>query len=66
MKVLAIGLGGFIGAVMRYLLSGWAQNMTGATTFPVGTLVVNTAGCLVIGYLGGLAENRRFAALFDQ
>jgi len=34
-----IGIGGFIGAILRYLVSGWAQN--GATTFPFGTLTVN-------------------------
>jgi len=27
--------------------------------FPVGTLAVNVFGCLVIGFLGGIAEQRR-------
>ncbi len=57
MKIIAVGLGGCIGAVLRYLVSGWTQGMSGNSTFPVGTLAVNAAGCLVIGYLGGLSDN---------
>ena len=30
--------------------------------FPAGTLAVNLAGCLAIGFLGGIAEQRR---IFD-
>lgn len=52
-----IGLGGFIGAVLRYLVSGWVQQLGRDGAFPVGTLGVNVAGCLLIGLLGGLAEN---------
>ncbi len=47
-KILIVGVGGFIGAVCRYLLSGAAQRLGGGT-FPAGTLVVNVLGCLAIG-----------------
>jgi CrcB protein len=36
--VLLVGSGGFIGAVMRYLVSGLAQRITGNSWFPYGIL----------------------------
>ena len=53
-----VGLGGFFGAIARYGLSGLVHRLVGGT-FPSGTLAVNTLGCLVIGILAGLAEDRQ-------
>ncbi|MFQ5413919.1 MAG: fluoride efflux transporter CrcB [Phycisphaerae bacterium] len=50
-KVLLIAVGGGVGSVLRYAVSGWAQRMT-SSGFPSGTLAVNVLGCLVIGFLG--------------
>jgi len=50
-KLLLIACGGAAGAVLRYLVSGWGQALTGGI-FPVGTLLVNVTGCLVIGFAG--------------
>lgn len=51
-EILYIGAGGFIGSVMRYLVS---QTLNPATTaFPWGTLTVNILGCLIIGIIAGL------------
>lgn len=49
-KLLFIGAGGAVGAVLRYVLSGWCQRLAD-TTFPIGTLGVNVLGCLLIGAL---------------
>ncbi len=57
-NLLWVGLGGFAGAVLRYLASGWVQHATGSPSFPWGTMVVNVAGCLVIGALSYLADTR--------
>jgi len=57
-KLLLIGTGGFIGSVLRYLLSGAAQSFSQSIAFPYGTLSVNILGCLCIGVLSELAENR--------
>ncbi len=46
-----IGMGGFVGAVLRYLLSGYIQNITKATGFPYGTLTVNLVGSFIIGLI---------------
>ena len=57
-KILLVGLGGFLGAVSRYLI----QTMLGDRypgTFPWGTFVVNIAGCLLIGIIYGLAERHK-------
>jgi len=53
-----VGLGGFIGAVLRYLLSTSVQLWTRNSVFPYGTLVVNLLGCLLIGLLSQLGESR--------
>lgn len=49
-KLGLIFAGSGIGGVCRYLLSGWAQRLTHAA-FPLGTLVVNLLGCVLIGFL---------------
>ena len=56
-KLLFVGTGGFIGAVLRYWVSGFIQELSKSNMFPVGTLVVNFLGCLVIGFLSQLAED---------
>lgn len=59
MKVVLVGVGGFVGSVARYLISGVVQDRLGET-FPWGTLAVNVVGCLLIGGLSELAEARAF------
>jgi CrcB protein len=49
--------GAAFGAPLRYYLQGKVQDLTNAG-FPYGTLVVNVSGCLVIGLLLTLAEER--------
>ena len=45
-----VALGSALGGMVRYVLSGWVQRAAGGV-FPVGTLVVNVAGSLLIGFL---------------
>lgn len=59
-RILLIGIGGFVGSVLRYSLSGVALNPTGQKAFPLGTLGVNVLGCLVIGFLAELVEAKAF------
>jgi len=58
--ILLVGIGGFFGAVMRYLVAGWVQDGLRTLSLPYGTLTVNVVGCLLIGLLAGLSENRNF------
>jgi len=59
-KLLMVGAGGFVGSVLRYLVSGAAQALFKNATFPLGTLVVNVTGCFAIGLIAQLAESRGF------
>jgi CrcB protein len=52
-KLLLIAVGGGLGSVLRYLAASWGQQLV-AGEFPIGTLLVNVSGCLLIGYLGTL------------
>lgn len=56
--VLLVGIGGFIGSVFRYLLTNWIYNLFTYPIFPIGILIVNVVGCLLIGFLGGIVETR--------
>lgn len=56
-QIVIVGLGGFAGSILRYLLSGWVQRLADTPLFPYGTLSVNVLGCLAIGLLGGWADN---------
>ena len=58
---LIIGIGSFIGGILRYWISGWVQS--GALTFPLGTLVVNFIGSLVLSLIMYLSEH---AGLFSE
>jgi CrcB protein len=53
-QLLLVGLGGALGAVLRWKLGGFVLHHTPDWRFPLGTFVVNVVGCLVAGLLGGL------------
>lgn len=51
-----ISLGGVIGTVLRYLITIYfEQNKT--SDFPLGTFIINIAGCFVIGFVSELSVN---------
>jgi CrcB protein len=47
--------GGIIGTLSRYYVQGWVQNRIGIPVFPTGTLLINLAGSLIIGFVIRLA-----------
>lgn len=49
-QLLLVGTGGFFGSACRFALSGHLLRSWSAS-FPVGTLVVNVAGSLIMGYV---------------
>jgi CrcB protein len=53
-SALLVALGGALGSLARWSLSGWVLQNTVGWRFPAGTFLVNLVGCLVIGVLGGL------------
>ena len=60
-EILLVGLGGFLGSVARFMSSSAATAMFAGSAessvrFPIGTLVVNLIGCLLIGILAAWAN----------
>jgi fluoride exporter len=58
--ILLVALGGAIGSVARFKMSGYILHHTIDWRFPAGTFAVNVIGCLVAGVLAGLAEKHEF------
>lgn len=52
MTVFVVSLAGAVGAVCRYLISGWVQYVV-RYDFPAGTLVINLSGSLGLGLMVG-------------
>lgn len=60
--ILIVGTGGFIGSVARYFVS--KLNITaGLFSIPVGTLLVNVTGSLLLGILVGIADRTTLLSL---
>lgn len=67
--LLIVGAGGFVGAILRYVVGGWVQK--GMESFPLGTLAVNFTGTLALALImysseyGGLfgPEERMFLTI---
>ena len=57
MPLFLIGLGGFAGAISRYLVDGFVTDRTGGG-FPWGTFVINATGSFVIGFLFAMTAER--------
>ncbi len=57
MPLVLIGLGGFAGAIARYLVDGAVAERTGGG-FPWGTLVINVSGSFLLGLLFALTAER--------
>jgi CrcB protein len=65
--LVTVAVGGGIGAVLRYLVANAGQSLT-ISGFPLGTLIVNIAGCALIGLvtallIGPLLQHREFLRL---
>ncbi|MGM9951677.1 MAG: fluoride efflux transporter CrcB [Lysinibacillus sp.] len=57
MEILAVGIGGAIGAMLRFLVGEIIVYETG---FPLATLAANLIGCFLLSFLlsGGLLQHR--------
>lgn len=59
-QLMLVALGGAIGSVARFKLSGLVLRYSLDWRFPFPTFTVNIIGCLVIGILAGLASREGF------
>ncbi|MBF0317909.1 MAG: fluoride efflux transporter CrcB [Nitrospirae bacterium] len=56
-NILIVGIGGFLGAVARYIVAGWFIQRW-SMGFPTGTFVINVSGSFLIGLLMTLFTER--------
>jgi fluoride exporter len=56
-KYLMVGIGGFVGSVLRFWLGGVINGRFG-TRFPFGTFVVNCTGSFLVGFVMALLAER--------
>ncbi len=59
MEYLVIGLGGFLGANVRYFVAGWAAQRFG-TIFPYGTFIINLSGSFLLGLFMAFLQEQTF------
>lgn len=57
MDLFWVGIGGFVGANVRYVMTRAIQDRI-VTTFPVGTFTINVLGSIAIGVLVTLLADR--------
>ncbi|MFQ5559768.1 MAG: fluoride efflux transporter CrcB [Nitrospinota bacterium] len=59
LNALLVGIGGFIGSLCRYLVTGLVYRGILFADFPYATLIVNVTGCFFFGVLHGIFETRQ-------
>ncbi len=59
MNLLAVFLGGGLGALSRYGVAIGARRLWPAAAMPWGTLIVNVAGCFLLGFLANAFASRQ-------
>jgi CrcB protein len=58
-EIVIIGMGGFAGAIARYVLGGAIHEWSGKSVFPWGTIIVNVLGCFCFGLIASLMTERQ-------
>jgi fluoride exporter len=61
---MAVAIGGALGSMARHAVNHCVHVYGLSARFPLATLVVNLAGCFVIGLLAGLLAAERIALRF--
>ena len=56
--IVVVALGGALGSMARFKLSGWVLHHTVNWRFPIGTFVVNVCGCLLAGILAAIGAKQ--------
>ncbi len=56
-QMVAVMVGGAVGAVLRFLVGLWAGKQWGVA-FPYGTMLINVSGCLFLGFVGTLIAEK--------
>jgi CrcB protein len=60
LELLLVAVGGGVGAALRFVLDGVVRARV--RRFPIGTMVINVTGSLVLGFVTGMGEVGTIAA----
>lgn len=60
LSIIAVGLGGCLGSILRYLMVNEVGRHCSGSSFPFGTLAVNMIGCFAIAFIGECGAGRAF------
>ncbi|MBN8549008.1 MAG: fluoride efflux transporter CrcB [Deltaproteobacteria bacterium] len=55
-ELLIVGVGGFVGSILRFKVGSTIFHALPGTRFPWGTLTVNICGCMLVGIIASLLE----------
>jgi len=58
-EIAIVGIGGFLGSVLRFKAGGFVLQHSANWKFPLSTFLVNLVGCFVIGLLAGEIERHQ-------
>ncbi len=58
-EIIFVGIGGFSGAISRYLSILFVTNIAGGKNYPIGTMAVNILGCFLLGLGLGIATEKQ-------
>ena len=50
-SVLCVAVGAVLGALARFLVTHFSSELSHHHGFPYGTLIVNAAGCVIVGFV---------------
>lgn len=55
-KLFCVGAGGFFGCILRFLIGTAALSVFSTSLIPMGTLIANSIGCFVIGFIAAYVD----------
>lgn len=62
MRLLFVMIGGFFGAICRFVISEWADT---GNVFPLATLLINLCGCFILAwFLTYVSQNKKIRPEF--
>lgn len=65
MQLLLVGIGGALGSIARYVFGKMISEKIDST-LPLGTLVINVSGAILLGFLNGCNPGKSMLLLFGD
>lgn len=65
MQLIFIGFGGALGSVSRFALGKMIAERT-STTFPIGTVIINVVGAILLGIISNMNIDNSVSIMFTE